>query len=330
MAAVVGRVWSWVRPAITNRPWSSSAVSDMRDEHVIEEKQHIRGRWGLGTLTAWVWGRSSKLNDQTIVNEEYIEAEEKLQPMEMRDLCAEKQKTETKAEHAPRWWNKILPSSNLFWPRESGTSRLRQRKCIGWSNADWDLDHDEEFSDYGTPPPSPTPPSFRQSLYFRLFAQSWMGEIVPEHFEICFNFIRHLFDLFVVGFLWTVSPPAKFILEVLGVQGALKLWLHGMALFFVSTVGMAGLLLLIQEFLPQFALVYGIVQALVISVSVRQSVILGEDDPLKEDMEEKLDEEELKDNDEHTELHLTTKEGLCLTQPCLYVADNSRQFHVPS
>ena len=145
MAAVVGRVWSWVRPAISNRPWSSSTVSDMRDEHVIEEKQHMTSRWGLGTLTAWVWGKSSKLNDQTVVNEEYIEAEEKLQPMEIKDLCAGKQETEAKTEHAPRWWNKILPSSNLFWPRESGNSGLRQRKCIGWTEADWDLDHDEEI-----------------------------------------------------------------------------------------------------------------------------------------------------------------------------------------
>ncbi|AWP04989.1 DUF4661 domain containing protein [Scophthalmus maximus] len=111
----------------------------------------------------------------------------------------------------------------------------------------------------------------------------WKVEILPEHHDICFNFIRHLFDLFVVGFLWTVSPPAKLILEVLGVQGALRLWLHGMAMFFVSTVGMAGLLWLIQEYLPQFALIYGIIQAVVISVSVRQSVIIG----LDEDKEEK-------------------------------------------
>ncbi|KAJ8273799.1 hypothetical protein GJAV_G00105660 [Gymnothorax javanicus] len=108
--------------------------------------------------------------------------------------------------------------------------------------------------------------------------QAWNVEVLPEHYEICFNFLRHLFDLLVVGFLWTVSPPVKAILEMAGLQGALKLWVHGMVLFLVSTVGMAGILWLIQEYLPQFALVYGIVQALVISVSVRQSVILGEEE----------------------------------------------------
>lgn len=134
---------------------------------------------------------------------------------------------------------------------------------------------------------------------FRLFAHNWKVEILPEHHEICFNFLRHLFDLFVVGFLWTVSSPAKLILEVLGVQGALRLWLHGMAMFFISTVGMAGLLWLIQEYLPQFALIYGIIQALVISVSVRQSVILGVEEEKDEKQEEGEEAGEIKGNKEY-------------------------------
>ncbi|CAF89168.1 unnamed protein product, partial [Tetraodon nigroviridis] len=129
---------------------------------------------------------------------------------------------------------------------------------------------DGELSDYGTPPPSPTPPAGLSSP-FRLFTHSLTVEVLPEHHQICFNLLRHLFDLFVVGFLWTVSPPTKLLLEVLGVQGPLRLWLHGMAMFLVSTAGMAGLLWWVQEYLPQFALVYGIVQALVISVSVRRA-----------------------------------------------------------
>lgn len=309
MATVVGRVWGWVRPTISYRPWGSSPVSDTKDKHVIDEKQ-MRASWGLGTLTAWAWGASRKPSDQTKVIEEYWEAEEKLQPTDAVDLCAGKRGTEKKAAG---WWNRMIPSSNFLWPKGSGSSGLRQRKCVGWNAGGWDSDRDGEFSDYGTPPPSPTPPSTQEPFYFRLFKQSWRGKILDEHYEICFNFIRHLFDLFVVGFLWTVSPPAKLILEVLGVQGTLKLWLHGMAMFFVSTVGMAGLLLLVQEYLPHFALIYGIVQALVISVSVRQSVILGEDEPLKEDSGEGLDDEEMKDSEEDSqELHQTTKGGLCL------------------
>ncbi|KAM6958803.1 uncharacterized protein C6orf47 homolog [Aplochiton taeniatus] len=226
--------------------------------------------------------------------------------MAVEDLCAAKQGTVPEAVNAPAWWSKILPSPYL-WSKVTETAGLRQRKCIGWNQGGWDSDN-EEFSDYGTPPPSPTPSSSRLSSPFRFFAPTWTGEITPEQFQICFNFLRHLFDLFVVGFLWTVSPPAKLILEVLGVQGALKLWFHGMAMFFVSTVGMAGLLWLIQEYLPQFALLYGIVQAVVISVSVKESVILGGGEEPKEDQAEKEDEDIKEDEEQKVLLQTSTEE----------------------
>lgn len=298
MTAVVGRVWGWVRPAISYRPWGSKEGPDktMRDKPVTDEQQ-ARGSWDLGGLTTWVWGAGQKrqTSEQTLIDE-YLEAsEEKIQSREIEALGARKQEAEGKAEHGDsRWWNKVLSSSHLFWPRTADPGGLSQKKCVGGG---WDLDNDGDYSDYGTPPPSPTPSS---SSAFRFFALAWNGEIVPEHYEICFNLLRHLFDLLVVGFLWTVSPPAKLVLEVLGVQGGLKLWLHGMAMFFVSTVGMAGLLWLVQEYLPQFALVYGIVQALVISVSIQQSVILGEGDEEVEDVE-------VRDDGEVTEMYLTTK-----------------------
>ncbi|KAG7457556.1 hypothetical protein MATL_G00228280 [Megalops atlanticus] len=140
----------------------------------------------------------------------------------------------------------------------------------------------------------------------RWWSKSWKGEVLPEHYEICFNFLRHLFDLFVVGFLWTVSPPVRVVLDVLGVQGALKLWFHGMALFFVSTVGMGGLLWLVQEYLPQFALAYGIVQALVISVSVHQSVVLGEEEEEKGGEEEQKEQQQQEEEESGAELEHTT------------------------
>lgn len=51
---------------------------------------------------------------------------------------------------------------------------------------------------------------------------------------------------------------------------------------------MAGLLWLIQEHLPEFAFIYGVVQALVISVSLKKSVLLGleEENPQVEEEEE--------------------------------------------
>ncbi|CAL8297193.1 unnamed protein product [Lota lota] len=285
MTAAIQKVWGWVRPTFSYRLWGRSAHSENTTvDSVPSEKRRF---WGL--LSPWAWTNYQR--DQASGAEEFWEAHEKLQSMDMADIGAGKQEL-GKAAHSPSWWNKIIPSSYL--PTKTESSGVRRRK----GEEAWD--NDADFSDYGTPPPSPTPPTLtRVWSAIGLFVHRWKGEILPEHYEICFNFLRHLFDLVVVGFLWTVSPPTKLILEVLGVQGALRLWLHGMAMFFVSTVGMAGLLWLIQEYLPQFALIYGIAQALVISVSVKQSVILGGE--LGEDQEDIQEgvEEGLNDDDQH-------------------------------
>ncbi|CAL8295708.1 unnamed protein product [Merluccius merluccius] len=290
MTAVIQKVWAWVRPKFSYRLWGRSAESENTTiDSVTNEKRRF---WGLSSLSPWAW--TSYQSDQTSVAEEFWEAHEKLQSMEIEELGAGKHELGN-AEYAPSWWNNIIPSS--IWPTKTQLSGLKRRKGEeAWVD-------DTELSDYGTPPPSPTPPtSTRMWSAIGLFVHSWKGEILPEHYEICFNFLRHLFDLVVVGFLWTVSPPTKLILEVLGVQGALRLWLHGMAMFFVSTVGMAGLLWLIQEYLPQFALIYGIAQALVISVSVKQSVILGGELKDEEDIQEMV-KEGLNDHQQQEENH---------------------------
>ncbi|XP_040909901.1 uncharacterized protein C6orf47 homolog [Toxotes jaculatrix] len=296
MTAVVGRALGWVRS------WGSGAVSENTTVVIDEGQKRSCGSWSLRGWTSWVWGGWRRQSDPSSPVEEYWEAQEKLQPMEIENVCAGKQEIAVDS----RWWNKYLPTSYLLWPRTTESGRRRQRKHDGQGGGA--PDHDGDFSDYRTPPPSPTPPSSRLTSPFRLFMHSWNVETLPEHYEICFNFLRHLFDLFVVGFLWTVSPPAKLILEVLGVQGALRLWFHGMAMFFVSTVGMAGLLWLIQEYLPQFALIYGIIQALVISVSVRQSVIIGTEDEKEEKDEEGQETDEMTDSREHKEKLVSVKD----------------------
>lgn len=302
MTAMVGRAWRWVCS------WGSGAVSENTTSEIAKSQKHGSGGQGLRGWTSWIWGGWRSQSNQSSPVEEYWEAQEKIQPMEIEVVGAGKQETGTNSEQVSRWWNKYLPTSYLLWPRKTEPSGLRRRKRDGQGGHVWDCDIDGDFSDYGTPPPSPTPPSSQLTSPFRLFAHSWKVDIVPEHYEICFNFLRHLFDLFVVGFLWTVSPPAKLILEVLGVQGPLRLWFHGMAMFFVSTVGMAGLLWLIQEYLPQFALIYGIIQALVISVSVRQSVILSVEEEKEEKDGEGKDCEEKKDKREHAEKLVSVKD----------------------
>ncbi|XP_065804010.1 uncharacterized protein C6orf47 homolog [Labrus bergylta] len=300
MTAVVGRAWGWVRS------WggssSSSKVESENTPTVTAEEQKQVSRGSRGWIS-WVWGGWGRQSDICSPAEEFWEAQEKLQPMEIEVLRAGKQETRPSSQLVSRWWSNYMPTSYLPWPRKTEPSGVRRRKQRDGRNGE---DVDGDFSDYGTPPPSPTPP---RTSPFRLFVNGLKVEIHPEHHEICFNFLRHLFDLFVVGFLWTVSPPAKLVLEVLGVTGALRLWLHGMAMFFVSTVGMAGLLWLVQEYLPQFALLYGIIQALVISVSVRQSVLLGaEDEEEGEQEEEGKETDDMIESREHKEKVMSVKD----------------------
>lgn len=283
MTAVVGRAWGWVLSL------GGSAISENNKAVLAETQKRGSGGLGFGRWTSWIWGWWRRQNVQSSSVEKYWEAQEMFQPMDIEDLGTGRQETEANSGKISRL-SKYIPTSYLFWPRKTPRGP-RQSKRDGQSGHVWDHDIDGDFSDYGTPPPSPTSPSSPLKSPFRLFVHSWKLEVLPQHHEICFNFLRHLFDVFVVGFLWTVSPPAKLILEVLGVQGALRLWLHGMAMFFVSTVGMLGLLWLIQEYLLQFAIIYGIIQALVISVSIRQSGI-----PCEEDKKEKA--EEGKETDE--------------------------------
>ncbi|KAK7124828.1 hypothetical protein R3I94_019025 [Phoxinus phoxinus] len=308
MTAVVGRVWGWVSPANLYSSWGSKT----KPEKPLTMDSQIERRWGLSGLTAWVWRGENTKKDQKTLTEEFWETEESFKPLEVEELRAmgpDVEPEKAAAQSSSRWWRRMLPSRYFFWPRWSTSTGLRQQKCSGWNEGTWDCDEVDGESDYGTPPPSPTPLSQQPSAAFRFFSRSWTGEIVPEHYNICFNFLRHLFDLFVVGFLSTVCPPTKIILDVLGVQGALKLWLHGMAMFLVASVGMAGLLWAVQEYLLQFALIYGIVQALVISVSVRQNEALAEEDDGKGDDEVKEGEEEQDDIWEQNKPQQTTDES---------------------
>ncbi|XP_067830079.1 uncharacterized protein C6orf47 homolog [Heptranchias perlo] len=91
----------------------------------------------------------------------------------------------------------------------------------------------------------------------------------PEHLEISFNFVRHLFDMLVVGFLCLASPVFRVALDVVGLRGMVKLWLHGMALFLVASYGMALVLWLVQTYIVQLAFLFGGVQLMVLGVSIQ-------------------------------------------------------------
>ncbi|XP_069491185.1 uncharacterized protein C6orf47 homolog [Ambystoma mexicanum] len=100
----------------------------------------------------------------------------------------------------------------------------------------------------------------------------------PEHYQICFNFIRHLVDLSVISFLWLSSPVFRLCLDILGLRGLVKLWLHGMAMFLVASYGLHVVFWLVQEYLLQFAFLFGLLQVLVLSVSIQAGLEVEEED----------------------------------------------------
>lgn len=107
----------------------------------------------------------------------------------------------------------------------------------------------------------------------------------PEHFQICFNFTRHLFDLCVMTLLCASSPAFRLALDILGFGGPLKIWLHGFACFLVTAYGMYLALWLVQEYLVQFACLYGFLQTLVLCVSIRAERSEGQEDEPSVDFE---------------------------------------------
>ncbi|KAM3911693.1 uncharacterized protein C6orf47 homolog [Leptodactylus fuscus] len=132
--------------------------------------------------------------------------------------------------------------------------------------------------------PLPTLPSFRMFLP-SLKTDENAKTTTPsnldfEHFQICINLVHHIIDICAIGCLWLFSPVFRVTLDVFGFQGALKLWIHGLAIFLATTYGMYLLLWLAQEYIFQLASFYGILQTLVLIVSLRaeQEVTKGQEE----------------------------------------------------
>ncbi|XP_053871137.1 uncharacterized protein C6orf47 homolog [Malaclemys terrapin pileata] len=159
-----------------------------------------------------------------------------------------------------RWWGREAgkegglteaPRKSQWW----GARRLLA--LIGWGRA-------------GDPGPAPGQGLFsRVSQVPQYLSPHQPPADIPEHFQICFNFARHLFDLCVVTLLCACSPAFRLLLDILGFRGPLKVWLHGLATFLVTTYGMYLALWLVQKYLLQFACLYGFLQTLVLCVSIR-------------------------------------------------------------
>ncbi|XP_053329138.1 uncharacterized protein C6orf47 homolog [Spea bombifrons] len=140
--------------------------------------------------------------------------------------------------------------------------------------------------------PLPSLPSIRSLLLYTKKDGSSnsrpASEINAQHYQICVNLVHHLIDICVLGCLWLFSPVFRVTLDVFGIQGAIKLWIHGLAVFLTTVYGMYLLLWLAQEYLFQLASLYGILQTLVLIVSLKAE---REEEMAREEAGEEEDEE---------------------------------------
>uniref|UniRef100_A0A8C5PEC7 Uncharacterized protein n=1 Tax=Leptobrachium leishanense TaxID=445787 RepID=A0A8C5PEC7_9ANUR len=121
--------------------------------------------------------------------------------------------------------------------------------------------------------PMPSLSSLRSLLHYTKSNEdtkpSPPSKISIEHFQICINLVHHIFEICIIGLLTVFSPVFRVTLDVFGLQGAVKLWIHGLAVFLTTTYGMYLLLWLAHEYFFQLASFYGFLQALVLMVSLK-------------------------------------------------------------
>ncbi|XP_044529776.1 uncharacterized protein C6orf47 homolog [Gracilinanus agilis] len=100
-----------------------------------------------------------------------------------------------------------------------------------------------------------------------------------EWLQISTNLTLHLLELLASALLGLCSKPLRLILDALGLRGPLGLWLHGLLSFLVTLHGLHLALTLLTAHPFHFACLFGLLQALVLAVSLRESTqVSGEEE----------------------------------------------------
>ncbi|XP_055982966.1 uncharacterized protein C6orf47 homolog [Sorex fumeus] len=160
---------------------------------------------------------------------------------------------------------------------EKGTSKL------GWDPVDaGDIRRPGESPEGGLSGPEPEPlvekPGRRQKLLGWLRAGAGGGATAAsqylgsreESLQISTNLTLHLLELLGAALLALCSRPLRVILDALGLRGPLGLWLHGLLSFLAALHGLHAVLSLLTEHPLHFACLFGLLQALVLAVSLRE------------------------------------------------------------
>ncbi|XP_037007387.2 uncharacterized protein C6orf47 homolog [Artibeus jamaicensis] len=102
-----------------------------------------------------------------------------------------------------------------------------------------------------------------------------------ECLQISTNLTLHLLELLASALLGLCSRPLRAALDALGLSGPLGLWLHGLLSFLAALHGLHAVLSLLTAHPLHFACLFGVLQALVLAVSLRESTGDEEDTDLE-------------------------------------------------
>lgn len=91
-----------------------------------------------------------------------------------------------------------------------------------------------------------------------------------ECLQISTNLTLHLLELLASALLGLCSRPLRAALDTLGLSGPLGLWLHGLLSFLAALHGLHAVLSLLTAHPLHFACLFGLLQALVLAVSLRE------------------------------------------------------------
>ncbi|XP_019571095.2 uncharacterized protein C6orf47 homolog [Rhinolophus sinicus] len=91
-----------------------------------------------------------------------------------------------------------------------------------------------------------------------------------ECLQISTNLTLHLLELLASALLGLCSRPLRAALDALGLSGPLGLWLHGLLSFLAALHGLHAVLSLLTAHPLHFACLFGLLQALVLAVSLRE------------------------------------------------------------
>ncbi|XP_070275035.1 uncharacterized protein C6orf47 homolog [Myotis yumanensis] len=168
--------------------------------------------------------------------------------------------------------------------QESG--RLEAAEAIphvGWDPVDSGGTRRSEVSpEGGLSPPGPEAPAEkpgrRQKLLGWLRGEPGGGAGAPSQYlggpeeclQISTNLTLHLLELLASALLGLCSRPLRAALDMLGLSGPLGLWLHGLLSFLAALHGLHAVLSLLTAHPLHFACLFGLLQALVLAVSLRE------------------------------------------------------------